>query len=113
VWRRNIIAARLELRAKRSIGAGDLVLAALTNARSVNRLSSARKNFAQCLPVDRHGSCGGNPGMYCRSAWLAAEKPAPAIRLRYGEGRIDLGWSSPLRLAPPLISARRSCHPKQ
>jgi len=36
-----------------------------------------------------------------------------AIRLRYGEGRIDLGWSSPLRLAPPLISARRSCHPKQ
>jgi len=32
VWRRNIIAARLELRAKRSIGAGDLVLAALTNA---------------------------------------------------------------------------------
>jgi len=28
VWRRNIIAARLELRAKRAIGAGDLVLAA-------------------------------------------------------------------------------------
>jgi hypothetical protein len=36
-----------------------------------------------------------------------------AIRLHYGEGRIDLGWSSPLRLAPRLISARRSCHPKQ
>ena len=36
-----------------------------------------------------------------------------AIRLRYGEGRIDLGWSSPLRLARPLISARRSCQPKQ
>jgi hypothetical protein len=27
--------------------------------------------------MERHGSCGGNPGMYCRSAWLAAEKPAP------------------------------------
>jgi hypothetical protein len=32
VWRRDIIAARIELRAKGSIGAGDLVLAALTNA---------------------------------------------------------------------------------
>jgi hypothetical protein len=72
---------------------------------------------AQLTLAPRIRAAAGPSWLDSRNGWLASHKNvvrccAVATRLRYDEpgGR---GLVSPLRLAPPLIPARRSCHPKQ